>query len=106
MMFYQVAIAGLVLSPFLANCADLGANQGWLYLLVLGVFFTALPHTLFIGSLRHIKAKKASLISCLVPVYGTALAAIILSEIPSARTMAGGSIVVMVAVFVSLRNDD
>ncbi|NIR31343.1 MAG: DMT family transporter [Gammaproteobacteria bacterium] len=106
MMFYQVAIAALVTLPFLRGGVDLGADLRWLYLLLLGVVFTALPHTLFANSLRHLKAKTVSLITSLQPVYGAVLAVIVLSEWPDARTVAGGVLIVAAAVRESLRGGE
>lgn len=34
-----------------------------------------------------------SLVTCLEPVYGIVLAALLLSEIPSVRTLAGGVVI-------------
>lgn len=106
MMFYQVAIAALVTLPFLQGGVDLGADLRWFYVLLLGVVFTALPHTLFANSLRHLKAKTVSLITSLQPVYGAVLAVIVLSEWPDARTVAGGVLIVAAAARESLRGSE
>ncbi len=103
MMFYQVAIAALVTLPFLRGGVDLGAELRWFYIVLLGVVFTALPHTLFANSLRYLKAKTASLVTSLQPVYGTVLAVIVLSEWPDAGTAAGGLIIVAAATYESGR---
>jgi len=63
-------------------------------LILLGVVFTALAHTLFIQSLAKIRAQTASVIAGLEPVYGIILAFFILNEIPKARTLAGGFIII------------
>lgn len=103
MMFYQVAVAGLVLLPFVTPGIDLLAEHRWAYLILLGVIFTAAAHTLFVGSLRTISASTAGLITSLEPIYGMIFAAVILSEIPRIRTVAGAVIVVGVAVYTSIR---
>jgi drug/metabolite transporter (DMT)-like permease len=102
MMFYQVSIAGFALLPFLTPGIDLLLEHRWVYLILLGVIFTAAAHTLFVGSLRTISASKAGLITSLEPVYGMIFAAAILSEIPGIRTAAGAMIVVGAAVYTSL----
>jgi drug/metabolite transporter (DMT)-like permease len=58
-------------------------------LLVLGVLCTALAHTLFIESLAVLRTQTASVISALEPVYGIALAALLLGELPALRTLVG-----------------
>lgn len=103
MMFYQVAAAAAVLLPFLSTGIDLGTENRWLYILILGVVFTALPHTLFVGSLRTIKASTAGLMTCLEPIYGILFAALILGEMPGVRTVAGALIVVAAATYTSWR---
>ncbi|MBD0270020.1 MAG: EamA family transporter, partial [Cyanobacteria bacterium Co-bin8] len=62
-------------------------------LLVLGVLCTALAHTLFIESLAVLRTQLASVISALEPVYGILLAVVLLGEIPNARTLAGGLLI-------------
>ena len=103
MMFYQVAVAGLILLPFVTPGIDLLAEYRWVYLILLGVIFTAAAHTLFVGSLRTISASTAGLITSLEPIYAMTFAAVILSEIPEIQTVAGAVIVVGVAVYTSIR---
>ncbi len=103
MMFYQIAVAGLALLPFVTPDIDLLAENRWAYIIVLGVVFTAIAHTLFVGSLRTISASTAGLITSLEPIYGMIFAAVILAEIPGMRTVAGAVIVVGVAVYTSVR---
>ena len=63
-------------------------------LVFLGVFCTALAHTLFIHSLKVIRTQTASIIAGLEPVYGIILAFFLLHEIPSLRTVLGGGIII------------
>lgn len=72
-------------------------------LLVLGAVCTGLAHTLFIASMRRVSAHTASVVAALEPVYGIALAAWLLSEIPSARTLIGGTLIIAAALFASRR---
>jgi drug/metabolite transporter (DMT)-like permease len=66
-------------------------------LVALGVLCTALAHTLFITSMRRVSAHTASVVSVLEPVYGIALAAVLLGERPDARTAAGMLLIVAAA---------
>jgi len=69
------------------------------FLIFLGVFCTALAHTLFIKSLGFIRAQTASVIAGLEPVYGIILAFFWLNEIPQIRTLIGGLIIIGTTVF-------
>ena len=103
MMFYQIAVAALLLIPFVSSDIDLIKDQRWLYIILLGVIFTSLAHTLFVQSLRTIRASTAGLIASLEPVYAMGFAAAVLSEIPGILTVAGGVIVVGAAIYTSVR---
>lgn len=103
MMFCQVLVTAIVLLPFVLPGVDLATDNRWLYLVVLGVVFTALSHTLFVDSLRVIRASTAGMLTGLEPIYGIALAALLLAEIPGIRTIAGMLIVVASVVFTSWR---
>ncbi len=103
MMFYQVAVAAIVLLPFLSPDIDLRTDHRWLYIVILGVIFTAVSHTIFIDSLRMIKASTAGMINSLEPIYGIILAAVLLAEMPEVKTVAGALVVVAAAFYISLR---
>lgn len=75
--------------------------QDWAWLLVLGLLCTALAHTLFIESLGALRTQVASVISGLEPVYGIALAALLLGEIPTLRTLAGGGLILGTTIIAS-----
>jgi drug/metabolite transporter (DMT)-like permease len=106
MIFYQVAVARVVLFPFVTPGIDLLVEHRWIYLILLCVIFTAAAHTLFVGSLRMISASTAGLIASLEPIYGMIFAAVIISEIPGIRTVAGAIIVVGAAVYTSIRANE
>ena len=103
MMFYQVAVAAVVLLPFVPADIDLVKDHRWLYIVVLGVIFTAVSHTLFIDSLRTIKASTAGMLTALEPIYGIILAALVISEMPEMKTVAGALIVVAATLYTSFR---
>ncbi|MBL4712912.1 MAG: DMT family transporter [Gammaproteobacteria bacterium] len=101
-LLYQTLVVALVLFVFHdANVISMENNQLWL-LLLLGVMFTALPHTLFAYGLLHLKAKTASLIACVQVVYATVFAALILGEWLELNVIIGGAIVVSAAMYESL----
>ncbi len=98
-MFYQTAVAVLVLTPWHSlNAGDI-SNQTWGLLLLLGVVFTAAPHALFTSALRYLSAKTVGLVSCLQPFYGAMLAWLLLDESLTLTTAIGGTLVVATALF-------
>ena len=70
--------------------------------LALGLLCTTLPLAIMMNSLKVLKTQLVSLVICLEPLYGILLAALLLSEIPSASTLAGGA-VIMGAIAVGSR---
>lgn len=102
--FYQNGIAAFILLPFFALDIITGTEKDWIYLLLLGLIFTAIAHTLFINSMKDIKAKTASLIASLEPLYAIVLAWIFLGEIPSLRMYLGGLIILGVAFYAMSKN--
>ncbi len=100
-LFYQALVTFIVLLPFSFNVIpEVSINQ-WELLLILGLFFTALPHTLFAFSLLNLKAKTVSLVACVQVAYATVFAAILLDEWPASATVIGGVIVVSTAMYES-----
>jgi drug/metabolite transporter (DMT)-like permease len=63
----------------------------------------ALAHTLFIASMRALSAHTASIIAALEPVYGIALAVLLVHQVPDRATLAGGVLIVSAAVAASRR---
>lgn len=101
-LLYQTAIIVVLLMPLSGGVVSHLTQSQWLLLLLLGIAFTALPHTLFANALLHLKAKSVSLIACMQVVYGTFFAFLILNEIPSWTTIVGGIMVVSAAVYETL----
>ena len=99
---WQFAWAALALLPVVAPSWPGLTGRDLLLLLVLGVVCTAVAHALFIAGLHGCPARTAGLITCLEPVYGSALAVLLLGEVLSARTLLGGGIVLAVAVVATV----
>jgi len=103
--FYQNGIAALIVLPFFLitpkclSLADIG------YLVILGVLCTAMAHTLFIASMRYVRAFTAGIAATMEPVYGMILALIILQEVPALRTVVGGLIILGTIGIVTFRAD-
>lgn len=101
--FYEDLAAAVFLSPFVFFSPRRIAAKDVLLLAALGVACTAGAHTLFISGMRRVKAQAASIISSLEPVYGIALALVLLGERPSLRALCGGAVILMAVIAVSLR---
>ena len=102
---WQNGFAALWLLPVLALTFDTAVptarDVGLIVLL--GVFCTALAHTLFIASMLRMSTHTASIVSILEPVYGVGWAALLLREWPDFRTAAGGALIIGAAVVASWR---
>jgi len=98
-LFYQTLVVFIMLLPFVGQTIPQVTQMQWLQLILLGLFFTAIPHTLFAHSLLHLKAKTVSLISCMQVAYGALFAALFLAEVVDLRTLMGGALVISAAVF-------
>ena len=101
--FWQNLAAALLLVPIALAVPGARAPSAadWALLAVLGIVCTALAHTLFIASMQRVSAHTASVVAALEPVYGIALAAGLLAEIPSLRTLGGAALIVAAAVVAS-----
>lgn len=103
---WQNAFAALALVPFVwlgRDTLPALTPRDVALLAVLGLVCTALAHTMFIASLRRLSAHTASVVTALEPVYGIALAALFLGEIPTLRTLAGGALIVVAALIATRR---
>lgn len=98
-MAWQTLIICCVLLPFgTQNIIETSLNN-WLWLILLGTLFTALPHALIAHSLKHLRAKTFSLVASMQPIYGVLLSVVILSESPSWQTLVGGLLVTTASVY-------
>ncbi|MBC8486864.1 MAG: EamA family transporter [Bacteroidetes bacterium] len=100
--FYQDATATIALLPFLLLTAVTFTTKDILLLILLGVIFTGVSHSLFIKGLANIKAHTASIIASLEPVYGIIFAIFIVNEVPTLRVILGGIIILGATFFVTI----
>jgi drug/metabolite transporter (DMT)-like permease len=73
-------------------------------LIILGVLFTAVAHTLFNHSLKVVKAQTASIAVSLEPIYGSIAAYFLLGEQITLMMVIGGSIVIFTNLWASKTN--
>jgi len=100
---FQHVVATICLFPLLFAYRVEIRLKDTILLFLLGVLCTALAHSLFINGMRHVSTRIASVIHCLEPPYGIALAALILGETPSLRTIVGGVIILGSALYATIR---
>ena len=103
-MLYQVLATSIVLLPFMSGHFQVYQPEIIGKLLLLGLVFTAIHHTLFAAVLKHFSVKTASVIASVQPAIAAVFAWIVLGEIPGWRVVLGGSIVIFAAVFETSRN--
>jgi drug/metabolite transporter (DMT)-like permease len=102
-VFYEQLSAAIVLLPFVFIIKPTVPVKDLLLLAVLGIVFTAIAHALFVKGLAHVKVSTAGIISGLEAVYSIVLALILLGEVPMMNEIVGGVIVLIVALYMTLR---
>ena len=103
-MFYQVFIITIVLSPGLFLMETSGIKTQYPYVILLAILTTAIGHTMLVNSLKHFTVSTASIISSTQPILGIIIAFIFLSEIPTWNTFWGGLIILSTVVIESIRS--
>lgn len=104
MALWQNGVAALCVAPFVFAQGGMGgavSAHALLLVVLLGVFCTALAHSLYIASLARLPATTAAVVAALEPVYGIALAWWLLHEVPDARTLAGALLLVVAAAMAT-----
>ncbi len=104
LMFYQMVIVTLLLSPFLFQKDISAITTQYPYLLILGILTTAVGHTLLTLMLKYFRASTASIISSIQPVFGTILGFLLLHETPKVNTIIGGCLILGTVLVESIRS--
>ena len=100
-MIYQLAVVIILLLPVHWIYPNIDIRSQWPYLLILGIFTTAVGHTLFLGSFSHFRISTVSIISSIQPLFGVLLGIFFLSEIPDLKSMLGGALILSTVVIES-----
>jgi drug/metabolite transporter (DMT)-like permease len=90
------------------TCALVFAHAGWMsgwpgmrvfgWLLLLGAGLTAISQTLYVASLQKLTSSYSSLLVSLQPMYTTLIAVVVLHEVPSTNTAAGGMLILSAVI--------
>lgn len=99
---YEQSSATVILLPTLLFINSTPTFKDISLLIFLGIVTTALAHTLFITSLKHVEAHKAGIISAMESVYSILLAYLFLHEIPTVREIVG-AIIISVVIMTQLK---
>ena len=103
---YEQGTAAIVLFPALFI-----TNADWRLVDTAGVAFigfvcTAFAYSLYVSAQKNVKAQTAGIISGMETVYGIIYALLFLREIPSARELVGGAVILGVAMYSSLKTNN
>lgn len=97
----QNVVVALVMAVLAVPMLGEVSIESWFWLAVLGVFCTGLSHALFVSSLKKLRVNVAGLVIALEPVYAIAAAWLLFAEVPTARTIVGGLIIIGAILGVS-----
>ncbi len=78
-------------------------GEVWVLAVVLAIFATAIPLTLFLGLATRARAADAAMVGYLQPVFATVIAALWLGEVPAWQVVAGGMVVLAGVAVVTTR---
>lgn len=103
LMFYQVLIIAICLSPVLFFMDISGIQTQWPYIVILALVTTAIGHSLMVHSLQFFSASTTSIISSTQPIFGIIIAFFFLNEIPTINTYIGGGLILATVLIESFR---
>lgn len=108
LMFMQVVGLSVLLSPvFLLGDITLQLDMiivDWWKLLTLGLFTTALGHTLFVVSFKNFSITVISILSTLTPLIGIGLGYLFLDELPQGNVWIGGCLISVAVLVESIKS--
>ena len=105
LMWYQIVVISILLIPvfFFTNYSWQAIEVQLPWLVLLGLLTTTIGHTMFLSSFKNFSITTASLMSSAQPIYGIILGIIFLEEVPSMRTVVGGTLILVSVVVESRR---
>ncbi|HOI56472.1 MAG TPA: DMT family transporter [Phycisphaerae bacterium] len=105
LMFWQVMVTAVLLAPLVIMKPEgLSAPRTLGLVALLGVAFTALPHTLHSASFRHLSGKTIGILGALLPLYGAITGYLVHGETVEPRTALGGAIILACVLFETVRS--
>jgi drug/metabolite transporter (DMT)-like permease len=92
--WFNNLVCALILLPVVKSQLALSLSQG-LILAVMGAVQLGLPYFLFSMGLRTVTLQEASLIALIEPVLNPLWVALVVGELPSIATVAGGGMILV-----------
>ncbi|MBC6992579.1 DMT family transporter [Lewinella lacunae] len=93
LMCYQAGLTVVLVAPVWYFFEAVPPAEAWPYLLGLGLFTTAIGHTLFLACFRFFSVSTTSLLSCIQPIYGILLGVVFFREVPGWSAVLGGALI-------------
>lgn len=100
---YEQGAAVLLLLPVLLKAQVSWTPQTLAGIAAIGFVCTAFAHTLFVAAQKYVTAQTAGMVSGMEAVYSMIYAFFFLGEVPSVRELAGGALVLCMALVFSMR---
>lgn len=101
---YEQGIATIVLFPAIFFVTTTISSMDLMAIIFLGIFCTAIAHSIYVNSLKTIKVQTASIISSMESVYSIVFAVLLLNETLAFKELLGGLIIISVAIYLSFNN--
>ncbi|USH00205.1 DMT family transporter [Thermococcus argininiproducens] len=101
--FFQLFFATLILFPVLVSVGDFYVSlNSFIVVTFIAIIHTVFALFIYMDGLKEVEANEAALLSYLDPLSAIVYAAILLGEIPTFRTVIGGSLI-LVASFLDMK---
>ncbi|NJE26171.1 EamA/RhaT family transporter [Thermococcus sp. MV5] len=101
--FFQLFFATLILFPVLVSVGDFRVSlNSFVVVIFIAIIHTVFALFIYMDGLKEVEANEAALLSYLDPLSAIVYAAILLGEIPTFRTVIGGSLI-LVASFLDMK---
>ena len=104
LMAVQTIIISIILLPGIFIYKHEHLETDWWAILTLGIVTTAIGHSLFVRSFKHVSISKVSIISSLQPLFGIFIAYLFLREVPEIRTFIGGGVIILLVLLETARD--
>lgn len=101
--WWQCLVVFVTLLPVTITSLPNVPPLDWLWIACLGLFCTGLSYYLVINSLSTIKARTASIIIALEPVYAILTAWLLFNQQPTIRTIIGGFIIILAVIWAGIQ---
>lgn len=94
----QLAAAAAVLLPYVLLTSGVHAfsmsGSGWIYLLILGVFYTGVCYVIYFSTIGHLRGQEVALLSYADPLTAVLCSLLILGEGITAVQAVGGAMII------------